>query len=1004
MRAVVGAACMLVSLGAWAAEIAALVAGESRAFTLPTVPGTAYVLVVEEQGIDCDATVTLGERRQNGFDGDALRFGRHRFAFLARDASVRVDIAATRRGSPPGNIAVDLHAVDLGDERASGLFALDLLETETTNRYRDSQRARTDETVSIARQLLQGRATIADDAGFVRASLLLDRILAGAGRRPEAIEVLTKALPAMDRTGDRRSSAGAYNNIGMHRFRLGDGRLAQAPLRRALDLARGLGDGLLEAVVQNNLCLTTASRGHMNDSIRCYRRAMTLSLASGDSLRIATAYNNLGNALSLADRHDEASVEFERAIALRIAIADAKGLGDPLGNLGLERQAQARYDEADVLFRRAESVSRAADDRDGLSTALRHRGQLRLLLGDTAGAVELLTECVTLDRASGRRRDLIAALTRLGDARSLAEPGTIPPALVEAIALAQIDAEPRTLADALLRFARAANRAGHAGEGADAAIRAVSIVRSIGDGRLEGLAVLEEARATLQEGNLPRALERARFAARKLSAASDRLGAAEAAGVAGVVEVRSGKLEQGIATLAGATAALEKARDSLAAPESRARFFAVRRSMHEAHVLALLDLARARADPALVETALAVSDAHRSRVLLDRLAQGRAPGGGHEMPDWPADVALLHFLVTPQTSVAFVKRGGTVREVRLPGLAALEAGVASFRRSIFEGGGDTDICAALWKPLAELDLPERLVIVPDGPLSGLPWAALPCADPAGARLIDRYEFSTLPSVAVWRAANTSARAKDAEGAIDTLVLADPVYRADDPRFGSVEAMPAPAIRAVLRGRDMLRLPGTLAEARLISRLHGNEGLEVLTGFDVTRDAVSSRLQRVRSMLHFGTHGAAGTSSLGESGLLLSQFDRQGRAIDGFLSASEIAKQRVDVDLVVLAACDSAGGVVVSGEAALGVSYAFTMAGARQVIGATWPVSDTAASVLMEAFYTAYYRDGLVASAALRRAQRTLRSSVHFSDPRYWAAFQLSGGAGGASLSMVKTPR
>lgn len=988
----VAVAGILFALGSAVGERVVLAAGDSRAIDIPTVPGTAYVLTVLEHGIDCEATLSYGDRRLRGFDGDALRFGSFRFAFLATQTSARIDLSATRRGSPPGTLEWRLEGIALDNDRSASEFALDLLETEVADRFRDPTRARTDETMNIGRQLVQSRAARADDTGFVRASLLLDRILAGAARRPEAIEVLSNAIPVMAKLGDHRASAGAYNNIGMHRFRLGDGRLAQPPLRRALEFARLLRDELLEAVVQNNLCLTTASRGSMAESIRCYRRAMSLSLPSGDSLRIATAHNNLGNALSSANRHEEASAEFERAIALRNSAGDTAGAGDPLGNLGLERQAQARYDEAEILFRRSEAAYRGAGDRDGLSTALRHRGQLRLLLGDPAGAVELLTECVALDRASGRRRDLITALTRLGDAQSLSSPEIVPTALTEAIALAEIDAEPRTLADALMRFARAANRAALPVDALAAATKAEAIARSIEDSWLQGLSTLELARAALRQGDASRALGQAKLARWKLSAAHSAVGAAEATGIVGMAEVRLGLVEKGIATLASATVALEKARESVAAPESRARFFGVRRSMHEAHVLALVELAQARLDPRLIATALAVSDAHRSRVLFEVLAQGGTSSDEFGKLDWPSDVALLHFLVTPEASVALVKRGSNVHAVSLPGGATLQAGISSFLDAILNSGNDDGLCAMLWKPLAALDLPERVVVVPDGPLHGLPWAALPCLDTTGRRLIDRHEFATLPSVAVWRA-RFATRPDSRDAPIDTLVIADPVYRSDDARFVTVTSAPAsPDAKNHMRGRNLLRLPWTLEEARLIARLHKPDGLRVLAGFDATRDAVMSHWKQVRNTLHFGTHGTAGTRSLGEAGLVLSQFYPDGQARDGFLGASDIAKQRLRVDLVVLAACDSAGGVVVSGESALGVSYAFTMAGARNVIGAVWPVSDVATYALMEAFYTSYYRDHLDVSAALRHAQQTLQASSRFRDPRHWAAFQLSEGA------------
>lgn len=969
-------------------------AGSSRTIELAIEPGAAYVLTVDELGIDCDATVSTDSRSLRGFDGDLLRHGHYRFAFVATAADARLTVSASRPGSPDGMIDWRLERVVLADDRSSGTFALDLLETETADRFRDPARAASDETVHFGEQLLQGRVQLGDDAGTVRASQLLDRVLAGVARRPDAIAVLERALPVMQRLGDARAAAGAENNIGMHWFRLGDGRLAEAPLRRALKFAQSASDTLLEAVVQNNLCLTTASRGRADDSVRCYRRALALSTASGDVMRIATAHNNLGNALSAADRHADAAAEFQIAIDLREAIGDAAGSGDPLGNLGLERQAEARYDEAEALFVRAEAVYRAAKNRDGLSTALRHRGQLRLLLGDPAGAAELLSECVTLDRASGRRRDLITALTRLGEAQSLAGAATLPPTLTEAVELARRDAEPRTLADALLRQARAANRTSQSSLAVDSATEAARIAQTIGDARLAGLSHLELARSALHGGKDDTALDLAHAASRELAAASVALGVGEAQGVAGIAEVRLGRLDRGIATLAAATKALESARDSLASPESRARFFAARRDVHEAHVFALLDLAHARADARGIATALEVSDAHRARVLLDRLAPGRAAASTRKAAPWPDDVALLHFLVTPERSVALLKLHGSVRDVALPKGDVLAREVGAFRAAVMAGETDTDLCASLWQPLADLDLPEQIVVVADGPLLGLPWAALPCGTRRpGAPLLGDHEFTGLPSLAVWRSAGPgNRRDRDREG-VDTLVIADPVYRADDPRGKSASVAAAP-IHAVLRGTDLVRLPGTQAEADLIARLHGPAGLTVLTGFDANRDSVRRQFADVRSTMHFGTHGAAGTTSLGEAGLVLSQFDRDGHAVDGLLRASEIASLHTDADLVVLAACDSAGGVVVPGESALGVSYAFTMAGAHQVIGTLWPVADDATSALMEAFYGAYFRDHLAAPAALRQAQLTLQSSSRFHDARNWAAFQLSRGPGG----------
>jgi CHAT domain-containing protein len=299
----------------------------------------------------------------------------------------------------------------------------------------------------------------------------------------------------------------------------------------------------------------------------------------------------------------------------------------------------------------------------------------------------------------------------------------------------------------------------------------------------------------------------------------------------------------------------------------------------------------------------------------------------------------------------------------------------------------------LWEPISAIELPERVAIVADGPLLGLPWAALPCGAQSGELLIDNHEFVILPSLAAWRVAVDLAQAEQ-PGDIETLVVVDPIYGSDDARMGGKEIASLPVEPLPMRGANFVRLPGSQSEANLIERLHGQKRLMVLAGFTATRDAVLARLPTVRSTIHFGTHGIAGSNALAESGLVLSLVDRDGLRRDGFLSAGTIAGLRVTARLVVLAACDSAEGVIVTGESALGVSYAFSLAGARQVLGAMWPVSDAATSALMQAFYTAVYQEHRSPSEALRGAQLSVRATRRFRDPRHWSAFQLSGGPEG----------
>src|ERR1017187_8563427 len=73
---------------------------------------------------------------------------------------------------------------------------------------------------------------------------------------------------------------------------------------------------------------------------------------------------------------------------------------------------------------------------------------------------------------------------------------------------------------------------------------------------------------------------------------------------------------------------------------------------------------------------------------------------------------------------------------------------------------------------------------------------------------------------------------------------------------------------------------------------------------------------------------------------------------------------------------------------VGLSWAFLRAGAHNVIGALWEVSDDSTPRMMDALYQGL-EDGMSPSAALRQAKLTLlHSQGSFRRPFYWASFQI----------------
>src|SRR4029077_20951512 len=100
--------------------------------------------------------------------------------------------------------------------------------------------------------------------------------------------------------------------------------------------------------------------------------------------------------------------------------------------------------------------------------------------------------------------------------------------------------------------------------------------------------------------------------------------------------------------------------------------------------------------------------------------------------------------------------------------------------------------------------------------------------------------------------------------------------------------------------------------------------------------------------------------------------------DGRLTAEMILHNwKLDADLVVLSACQSALGKQVGGEGYLGFAQALFLAGARSLVLSLWQVDDTATALLMVRFYQNLLgkREGLtkplVKAEALREAKQWL---------------------------------
>lgn len=167
------------------------------------------------------------------------------------------------------------------------------------------------------------------------------------------------------------------------------------------------------------------------------------------------------------------------------------------------------------------------------------------------------------------------------------------------------------------------------------------------------------------------------------------------------------------------------------------------------------------------------------------------------------------------------------------------------------------------------------------------------------------------------------------------------------------------------------------------------------------------------IVHFATHGlvtAPRPECPARPALLTSFGDANS---DGLLTFKEIYDLKLNADLVILSACDTAGkatvaatreaGVTTGGGSSLdGLVRAFIGAGGRSVLASHWPAPDEFNAT--ERLITGMFKSGrqIDIAAALSEAQVALMDDPDTSHPFYWSGFAVVGDGGRPLIGATQT--
>lgn len=424
--------------------------------------------------------------------------------------------------------------------------------------------------------------------------------------------------------------------------------------------------------------------------------------------------------------------------------------------------------------------------------------------------------------------------------------------------------------------------------------------------------------------------------------------------------------------------------------------------------------------------------------LETELQGNRAYGAVNDAPATIADVRKVlqpgeaYFKLTKVRNYAFgmlIDAEGTqIYRVPLP-LVEVDPLAARVRASI-DGGGDKqplfDVGAAnamfqlLVGPVAPRMLASKSLIVDtSGPLQSLPIGVL-VTDRASAQRYAQtrnaapYDYSEVNFLAKQVSISTALSPRSLIVARGLAPSAAPL-----PFIGFAQHLPVP-VSAEIAGQKISIGSDCLVETSAIAKLtrqltpitareldRAANALGITQATEVTDGAFTDTAVRARSdldqfqVLHFATHGLTeGQWGCAKSPPALVTSLGTGDS-DAILSFGEIAKLRLDANLVVLSACDTAAGVSAgagraagqeeAGATLEGLVRAFLAANARAVLSTYWPISNAGQSeALIEDFYGAARTSTI--GEALRVAQTRLMSDPASSHPVYWAPFFVVGDA------------
>lgn len=336
---------------------------------------------------------------------------------------------------------------------------------------------------------------------------------------------------------------------------------------------------------------------------------------------------------------------------------------------------------------------------------------------------------------------------------------------------------------------------------------------------------------------------------------------------------------------------------------------------------------------------------------------------------------------------------------------------------------------------------STLIIIPDSFLWQVPFQALVAKDSANPNNAEQekfviekfavqYEFSLRHLIESEQKKKNRADQQSKVSIKNVLAIGNSAFSEQVITLKPVPEVPSPfedkpkkiefitqngIVRKIIPERkiQLQSLPGAAIEARNLIKIYGINKLDYWIDGNATKNKFIEQAPLYK-IIHIATHGILDDENPLNSSLVFSNSVLQGQnAIasknrksavikqtsepslygeEYLLTAQEILSDlRLNADLVVLSACDTANGDVSDGEGLIGLTWAFLGAGAMDVVASRWTVDDGKTPELMKEFHQ-QLQDKKQNNSIPVALQKSIKSFLQNPDydnqyhPYYWAGF------------------